>query len=118
MERDKELAKLVNVLRRIARSAVYAAWNRVEPDAAAFLVAQYNKVRARLAELEPAVAQAFGPLSESVSAEVVRMAARELAAYFEDEAGCAAPHIGVGIGRGRRRGGKHVWVVGRTGRCW
>ena len=51
MERDREIAKLINVLRRIARAASYAAWTR-DVDAARFCVLQYNKVLARLSELE------------------------------------------------------------------
>ncbi|MGH9906809.1 MAG: hypothetical protein ACRD8U_14655 [Pyrinomonadaceae bacterium] len=57
-----------------------------EPDATQFCIGQYNRVLARLAELEPALKPLFAPLSESVSPEVVRIAARELLAYFEVEA--------------------------------
>jgi hypothetical protein len=85
MEREKEIVKLVSVLRRIARAAAHIVWNRVEPDATSFCVSQYNKVLARLSEIEPSVGPAFTALPEKASAEVVRIAARELAAYFEDE---------------------------------
>jgi hypothetical protein len=81
----EETTKLVNVLRRIARSAGYAAWNKSEPDAARFCAHQYNKVLARLSELEPAARPLFTGLPEGASPEVIRIAARELAAYFEDE---------------------------------
>jgi len=83
---ESETVKLLNVLRRIARASGYAAWVKREPDAARFCVAQYNKVLARLTELEPGVSQLFTPLTDETSPEVVRMAARELGAYFEDEA--------------------------------
>ena len=86
MERDTEIRKLLNVLRRIVRSANYASWRQAEPDAARFCVSQYNKVLARLVELEPAAAGLFTTLAEAASPEVTRMAAYELAAYFEDEA--------------------------------
>src|SRR5262249_745276 len=104
---EKEKVKLVNVLRRIARAAGYAAWVRREPDAARFCVAQYNKVLARLAALEPNLKSLFTPLPEAASPEIVRVAARELAAYFEDEA--PEPHtfkfaFGCGPRRWRRRG--------------
>ena len=82
---EKEKVKLINVLRRIARAAGYAAWTKPEPEAARFCITQYNKVLARLSELEPAVKTVFRPLEEEVSPEVTRMAARELLAYFEDE---------------------------------
>jgi hypothetical protein len=83
---EKEKIKLISVLRRIVRSAGYAAWVGRDPDAARFCVSQYNKVLARLSELEPNLKTLFPPLTENTSPEVVRMAARELAAYFEDEA--------------------------------
>ena len=80
---ENETVKLLNVLRRIARAAGYAAWTKSGTDATQFLVAQYNRVLARLAELEPAVNPLFTPLSESASPDVIRMAARDLLAYFE-----------------------------------
>ena len=83
---DKEIVKLMNVLRRIARSADYAAWTRPAADANRFCVSQYNRVLARIRELEPAVAPLFTPLPEDASFEVTRIAARELIAYFEDDA--------------------------------
>jgi hypothetical protein len=80
---EQETVKLLNVLRRIARAAGYAAWTKSGTDATQFCAAQYNRVLARLSELEPAVKPLFTPLSESASPEVTRMAARELLAYFE-----------------------------------
>jgi hypothetical protein len=82
---EKETVKLLNVLRRIARAAGYAAWTRASADASQFCAAQYNRILARLTELEPSVQPLFTPLSESASPEVVRIAARELLAYFEAE---------------------------------
>lgn len=82
---EQETVKLLNVLRRIARAAGYAAWTRPGPDATQFCVSQYNRVLARLGELEPAIKPLFTPLSDSASAEVVRIAARELIAYFEPD---------------------------------
>jgi hypothetical protein len=80
---EKETVKLLNVLRRIARTAGYSAWVKSEPDAVRFCVRQYNKVLARLTELEPSLTALFTPLAEDASAEVTRIAARELLAYFE-----------------------------------
>ncbi len=85
MERETEIRKLTNVLRRVARSAQYAAWSNSVPDAARFCVRQFNTVLARLTELEPQVAYAFGQLSEEASPQVVRIAAHELAGYFAEE---------------------------------
>ena len=100
MERDRELAKLINVLRRIARAASHAAWSR-DADAARFCALQYNKVLARMSELEPAAAPLFRALPEGASADVIKIAAYELAAYFEDE---AAPSAGSGSVRVRAHG--------------
>ena len=80
---EQETVKLLNVLRRIARAAGYDAWTKAKPDATQFCVAQYNRVLARLSELEPAIKPLFTPLSDSASPEVTKMAARELLAYFE-----------------------------------
>lgn len=98
---ERETVKLLNVLRRIARAAGYAAWTKAGPDATQFCVAQYNRILARLSELEPSVKPLFTPLSESASADVIRIASRDLLAYFEvDE-----PEFGRGIfmGCGPRR---------------
>lgn len=98
---EQETVKLLNVMRRIARAAGYAAWTKAGPDATQFCVAQYNRVLARLTELEPAVKPLFTPLNESASAEVIRIAARDLLAYFEvDE-----PEFVRGFGRGFHVGG-------------
>jgi hypothetical protein len=111
-EMERETVKLINVLRRIARSAGYAAWAKPEPDAARFCVIQYNKVLARLSEIEPGVRTLFTPLPENASPTVVRIAARELAAYFEDEA--PESHVfGFALGCGPRR----MRWRGRGG-CW
>jgi hypothetical protein len=116
MEREKEIAKLVNVLYRIARGANYVVMTGSgDPQAARFCVAQYNGVLGRLTEIEPAVGQAFAPLAPGASPEVCRIAARELAAYFEDETQSAK-----GSRRSRRCGGARVWVGYNpaSGRCW
>jgi hypothetical protein len=112
MERDTEIKKLTNVLHRIARSAGYAAWNNSAQDTAVFCVKQYNAVLARLTELEPQVTYAFAPLAEAASPQVIRIAARELGAYFEDE---DAPteerrgHHRAGCGRSGRM--RHGWAA-------
>lgn len=113
MERDKEIVKLTNVLHRIARAAGYAAWANAAPDAARFCASQYNKVLARLEVLEPAAKPLFAPLPESASPQVIRMAAGELAAYFEDEAGSEerVRHRARHCGGRRARAG--VIVLGR-----
>lgn len=116
MERDKELAKLINVLRRIVRAAGHAAWSR-DPDAARFCALQYNKVLARVCELEPATAPLFVALPESASADVIKIAAQELAAFFEDESSSAG-FRGVRV-RVHGCGGRRAWAGRvRAGSCW
>lgn len=105
MERNQEIRKLMNVLRRIVRAANFVSWKQAEPDAARFCVSQYNKVLARLVELEPAAAPLFTRLPEAAPPEVTRMAAYELAAYFEDEAASERGHR-----RARHCGGRRAWV--------
>lgn len=87
MERDKELAKLINVLRRTGRMALQSEWTGGKEDAAAFCTDQYNRVLARLKELDPGVGAVFEPLAAGSSLTVVAMASRQLAAYYEDELG-------------------------------
>ena len=110
---EKETVKLLNVLRRIARAAGYAAWTKPGPDATQFCVAQYNRVLARLTELEPGVKPLFTPLNETASAEVIRIAARELLAYFEADEPEFMPGFGRGFyfGCGPRRGRGRVKCV-------
>jgi hypothetical protein len=92
---EQETVKLLNVLRRIARAAGYAGWTKAGPDATQFCVAQYNRILARLTELEPAIKPLFTTLSDDASPEVTRMAARELLAYFETD----EPEFVRGFGR-------------------
>src|SRR3954453_9834469 len=95
MEREKELVKLINVLRRTSRMALQSEWTGGKEDAAAFCTEQYNRVLTRLKEMDPGVGVIFEPLPASSSLTVVAMASRQLAAYYEDELGPAK-----GFGRG------------------
>jgi len=87
MERKQEIAKLVNVLRRTARMALQSEWTGASADAAAFCVDQHNRVLSRLTELDSEIANVFAPLAPGSSLTVAAMACRQLAAYYEDEAG-------------------------------
>jgi len=95
MEREQELVKLINVLRRTSRMALQSEWTGGKEDAAAFCTDQYNRVLARLKEMDPGVSVVFEPLPAGSSLTVVAMASRQLAAYYEDELGPAK-----GFGRG------------------
>src|SRR5215213_2391786 len=85
MEREKEITKLINVLRRTSRTALQSELTGGGPDAASFCVEQYNRVLARLREIDPDVGAVFAPLPAGSSLTVVAMACRQLAAYYEDE---------------------------------
>ena len=93
---EQETVKLLNVLRRIARASGYVAWTKPGPDATQFLNAQYNRVLTRLTELEPAIKPFFTSVNETASPEVIRLAAKELLAYFEAD----EPEFVRGFGRG------------------
>lgn len=85
MEREKEIAKLVNVLHKISRAASFSSWIKREDEAVRFCAAQYNRVLKRLKELEPAIVSLFNELGDDASPHIIRMAASDVAAYFEDE---------------------------------
>lgn len=87
MEREKELVKLINVLRRTSRMALQSEWTGGKEDAAAYCTDQYNRVLARLKEMDPGVGSIFEPLPAGSSLTVVAMASRQLGAYYEDELG-------------------------------
>ena len=89
MEREKELVKLINVLRRTSRMALQSEWTGGKEDAAVFCTEQYNRVLTRLKEIDPGVGVIFEPLPAGSSLTVVSMASRQLAAYYEDELGPA-----------------------------
>jgi hypothetical protein len=85
MEREKEIAKLVNVLRRTSRMALHSEWTGGKDDAARYCAEQYNRVLARLKEIDQSVGAVFEPLPQDSSLMVAAMACRQLAAYYEDE---------------------------------
>ena len=89
MEREKEITKLVNLLRRTSRMAMHSEWTGGKEDAAHFCVDQYNRVLARLKEIDPNIGAVFEPLAAGSSLMVAAMACRQLAAYYEDEVGAA-----------------------------
>lgn len=97
MEREKEIFKLLNVLRRTYRMALQSEWTGGKEDAAVFSTEQYNRVLARLKEMDPGVGTIFEPLPAGSSLTVVAMACRQLYAYYEDELGQAK-----GFGRAHR----------------
>src|SRR5918911_1160294 len=89
MEREKELVKLINVLRRTGRMAMQAEWTGggKDPSPAAYCAGGYNRVLERLKELDAGVTTVFDPLPADSPLSVVAMACRQLVAYYEDELG-------------------------------
>lgn len=87
MEKEQELRKMINVLRQTARMAMQSEWTGSVTDAATICVERYNRILSRLKELEPTVASIFEPLAAESSLAAAAIACRQLAAYFEEEAG-------------------------------
>jgi hypothetical protein len=114
---EQETVKLLNVLRRIARAAGYAAWTKPGPEATQFCVAQYNRVLARLAELEPSVKPLFTPLHDAASPEVIRIAARDLLAYFEADEPEFVRHFGRAFYAGCKPRKPRIRCVPITVKC-
>ena len=111
MEREKEIAKLVNVLRRTSRMALQSEWTGSSEDVSGFCIDQYNRVLARLKEIDPGVATVFDPLAQGSSLTVAAMACRQLAAYYEDEVGHSGSGDWKGVWGDPRYG---VWIDKRA----
>jgi hypothetical protein len=90
MEREKELLKLVNVLRQTARTAMHSELIGDDRGAATFCAEKYNRVLARLKQIDENVSTVFEPLAADSSLTVTAMACRQLSAYYEDELGPSA----------------------------
>ena len=102
MKRDVKI--LTAVLRQIAHDAGYALLCRGGPEVARFCTAQYNRILARLNELDPALTTPFGPLPEDALAGEVRVVARALAGYIKEKT---------------REERKHAWAdAGCIGFVW
>ena len=82
-EREKELTKLIQVMRRLARGAHFVALGDETPDAGDFCVAQYNRTLMRLTVLEPKISAAFPPLVPATAPEAVSLTAKAIIAYFD-----------------------------------
>lgn len=96
---ERELRRLAALLHQIAYDAGCALLRRGHTETARFCTDQYNRIRARIAELDPELAALFGPLPEDAHAGQVRIVARALAASIKEKtrreqkkvwAGCVA----------------------------
>jgi hypothetical protein len=108
MEREQEIRKLINVLHRMTRTAARVQWMGAGEHEARFAVTQYNKILARLSELDANIKDVFDPLPDDSTLTVVAMAARQIVSYYEDEVKTERKHtdwggpyaFGVGMGKG------------------
>lgn len=90
MEREQEITKLVNVLRRTARIAFQPHLMDADGDVPKYCVNQYNRIFKRLKEIDSGVGSIFDELEENASLTVAAIACRQLAAYYEDEVGASS----------------------------
>ena len=85
MEKEKEISRLVRVLRQIAFAEKFSGLINKQEEFSEFNLQQYNRVLARLKEIEPSIENLFVELNEGTPSRVIRMAARELGEYFEED---------------------------------
>lgn len=112
MEKETELNKLVNVLRKTARMASQPHLAEESDDVAAYCVGQYNRILSRLREIDPSVETVFEPLAEDSSLTVAGLACRQLAAYFEDEIPHGNDYSGVYSAAFDKEAFKDFWRKG------
>ena len=82
---EQELQRLAAVLHQIAHDAGCAILTRGPAETARFCTDQYNRVHARIAELDPALTTVFGPLPDEATIGQVRIVARALAASIREK---------------------------------
>jgi hypothetical protein len=110
MERDqeRETRKLLNVLRRMARTARMSQFMGVKDQADAYSIDQYNRIAARLETLDPAASKGlFGALPPDASWSTLSNACRDLAAYYEDDSASSAQAGWSGVWTDARSG---IWI--------
>ena len=82
---EHELKRLAAVLHQIAHDAGCALLKPGAPDAARFCTTQYNRVHARIAEIDPDLTALFGTLPDEATAGQVRIVARAMAASIKEK---------------------------------
>jgi hypothetical protein len=102
MEKEKEISRLVRVIRQIAFAEKFSGFINQPEDFSEFNVQQFNRVLARLKEIEPSIENLFVELNEGTPSRVIRIAARELAEYFEEDFQPEKDRHGFGHCRKRR----------------
>jgi hypothetical protein len=110
MEKEKEIASLIRVLRQTARMALQAEWTSPGGiDAAALCVDRHNRILARLKDVDPDLSAVFEPLSADSSLTVVAIACRQLVAYYEDDSGWSSRWKSVYDAAGDPKAFKDFW---------
>ena len=82
---EQELTRLAAVLHQIAHDAGCALLGRDPAETARFCRAQYNRIHARIAQLDPTLTTVFGPLPDAATAGQVRIVARALAVSIREK---------------------------------
>lgn len=93
MDRDTELRKLINVVYRTGKMAYRSQWTGGGEESARFCIEQYNRILARLRELDPEMGAVFVPLESSASLNIVAIACKQVVSYYEDEMRHRGIHI-------------------------
>ena len=95
---ERETKRLAAVLHQIAYDAGYVLLCRGDPETVRFCIDQYNRVHARLSEVNPALTAPFGRLPDDASAGEIRIVARALVAYIREKTRKQRKQTRVGVG--------------------
>ena len=102
---NKEVRRLLNVLRRMARTARMNQWTGVKENADSYSIEQYNRILERFNSLEgTGTPGLFTPLPDDATWNMLSNACRDLAAYHEDETNTSF-----------KKGWNGVWTDAHTG---
>ncbi len=104
----KEVRRLLNVLRRMARTARMNQWTGVRESADSYSIEQYNRILERFNSLEgTGTPGLFAPLREDATWNILSNACRDLAAYHEDETNTTSKAGWNGIWADAQNG---IWI--------
>ncbi len=85
-ERQRESRRLLNVLRRMARTARMNQWTGVREAADAYSIDQYNRILERFQLIDGAEGPPlFSALPPEATWSMLSNACRDLAAYYDEE---------------------------------
>ncbi len=105
---NKEVRRLLNVLRRMARTARMNQWTGVKENADAYSIDQYNRILERFNTIDAAGTPGlFAPLREDATWNILSNACRDLAAYHEDDTNTSPKAGWNGVWTDARNG---IWI--------